>query len=151
VDAWPWIWLAAAVVFVLGELAIAGAFVLLPFGIGAAVACLLAFLDADPVVQWLAFVGVSGGCFVGLWRFRHRFDQDEPHDGIGARRLIGQPGVVLRSLPGGPSGVGLVRVGREEWRAESVDGRPIAEGATVKVVEVRGTSVVVWPIEEIAR
>ena len=38
---------------------------------------------------------------------------------------------------------GLVRVHREEWRAESVDGSGIAAGAVVKVVEQRGTRLVV--------
>jgi len=151
-DAWPWVWLAAAVVLVAGELAVAGAFVLLPFGIGAAVACLLAFLGVPVAVQWVVFVGVSAGCFVALLRLRHRLDRDDTHDGVGSRRLIGQPAVVLEALSAGPSGQGMVRVGREEWRAESVDGRAIPEGAVVKVVEVRGTRVIVWPSgEELAR
>jgi membrane protein implicated in regulation of membrane protease activity len=152
-DAWPWIWLVAAVALVLGEIAVAGAFVLLPFGIGAAVACLLAFADVDPVVQWGAFVGTSAACFVALWQLRHRLDRDDDaHDGIGSRRLIGQPAVVLEAVGAGPSGQGMVRVGREEWRAASVDGRAIAEGVHVKVVEVRGTRVIVWPLDgEIAR
>jgi membrane-bound ClpP family serine protease len=36
-------------------------------------------------------------------------------------------------------------VGREQWRAESLDGSPIPEGAFVKVVEVRGTRLIVHP------
>jgi membrane protein implicated in regulation of membrane protease activity len=139
VDAWPWVWL------------VAGAFVLLPFALGAAVACLLAFLDAAEVVQWGAFVGTSAVCFVGLWQLRHRIDRDGPDDGIGSRRLIGQPALVLEAVPGGPTGLGLVRIGREEWRAESLDGRAIPEGVHVKVVEVRGTRVRVWPVDEVAR
>jgi len=36
-----------------------------------------------------------------------------------------------------------VRVGREEWRAESTDGSPIPTGSQVRVADVRGTRVVV--------
>jgi membrane protein implicated in regulation of membrane protease activity len=36
-----------------------------------------------------------------------------------------------------------VRIGREEWRAESLDHESIPAGASVRVVEVRGTGVVV--------
>ena len=45
----------------------------------------------------------------------------------------------------GPTGVGRVKVGREEWRAESATRVGIPVGAVVRVVEVRGTSVVVAP------
>jgi membrane-bound ClpP family serine protease len=41
--------------------------------------------------------------------------------------------------------MGLVRVDREEWRAESVDGAVIAQGATVRVADVQGTRLVVSP------
>ena len=37
----------------------------------------------------------------------------------------------------------MVRVDREEWRAETVDGAPIAAGTIVQVVEVQGTRVIV--------
>jgi membrane-bound ClpP family serine protease len=36
-------------------------------------------------------------------------------------------------------------VGREEWRAETADGSPVAAGSTVRVVDMRGTRLVVWP------
>ena len=42
----------------------------------------------------------------------------------------------------------MVRVDREEWRAQSVDGRAIPAGATVRVVRAEGTRVVVEPLEE---
>src|SRR5690606_4830686 len=40
---WRWVWLVAAAVFTLGEMAVAGSFFLAPFAIGAAVAAILAF------------------------------------------------------------------------------------------------------------
>jgi len=83
---------------------------------------------------------------VGLaYPLRHRLDRDQPQDGIGSRRLVGQAATVLELVSGGAVDSGLVRVGREEWRAESADGQPIPAGTTVKVVDVRGTRVVVFP------
>jgi membrane protein implicated in regulation of membrane protease activity len=83
---------------------------------------------------------------VGLaYPLRRRLDREQPQDGIGSRRLVGEAGTVLELVPGTPTASGLVRVGREEWRAESADGRPIEPGTTVKVVEVKGTRVVVFP------
>ena len=67
----------------------------------------------------------------------------EPSDGIGSKRLIGQAGTVLEAIPAGHNELGLVRVHREEWRAESIDGSGIEAGTVVKVVEQRGTRLVV--------
>jgi membrane protein implicated in regulation of membrane protease activity len=142
-EAWRWVWMVAAVAFAIGEMAVAGTFFLLPFSVGAVAACIAAFAGAGLVWQWFLFVGVSALSLAALYPLRKRFDRDEPQDGIGARRLIGQPAAVLRAISGGPDGAGLVRVGREEWRAQSLDGSPIDEGATVRIVEVRGTRVVV--------
>ena len=47
------------------------------------------------------------------------------------------------TIPVGPHETGRVRVEREEWRAESVDGSEIAVGATVHVLRVDGTRLIV--------
>ena len=62
------------------------------------------------------------------------------------RRLIGQPAKVIEAIDGA-NDLGTVRIDREEWRAESGDGAAIPVGTPVKVVEVRGTRVVVFPAE----
>jgi membrane protein implicated in regulation of membrane protease activity len=145
-ELWRWIWLLAAVVFGVGEMASPGTFFMLPFAVGAAVASLLAFLDLGLGVQWAAFLVVSLVILAALRPIARRLDRNEPTEGIGAKRLIGQPAHVLEDIPGGSHELGLVRIHREEWRAESVDGAPVASGATVRVVDVRGTRVVVHPI-----
>jgi membrane protein implicated in regulation of membrane protease activity len=145
-DAWRWLWLAAAGIFAIGEMASPGSFFLLPFAIGAAVAALLAFLDVSVVIQFIVFVGISLGSLALLRPVARRLDRDEPTEGIGAKRLIGERALVLEAIPGHHDS-GLVRVGREEWKAETSDGSPIPEGTTVKIVEVRGTRVVVFPTE----
>jgi membrane protein implicated in regulation of membrane protease activity len=145
-EVWRWVWLVAAFVFAGGEIATAGSFFLLPFSAGALVAALLAFLGVNVTVELVAFLAVSAACLAALYPLRRRLDRAEPQDGIGARRLLGQPALVLADVAGTDL-PGMVRVGHEEWRAESLDGTPIAAGSRVKVVEVRGTRVVVFPTE----
>jgi membrane protein implicated in regulation of membrane protease activity len=142
-ETWRWIWLTTAVVFAVGELAIAGSFFLAPFAIGAAVAAILAFAEVDIIWQWVAFVGISFTAFAGLRPLARRLDQGEPTAGIGSKRLIGQSGNVLEAIPAGLHELGMVRIQREEWRAETASGEPIEAGAVVQVVEQRGTRLVV--------
>lgn len=143
-DGWLWIWLLAALFFALGEIATPGIFFLLAFAIGALLAALLAVLDLALAFQWAVFVIGSLGAFFALRPVARRLDRAGRDDGIGARRLLGQEATVLEDIPGsGDVGLGLVRVGREEWRAESTDGRPIPTGAHVRVADIRGTRVVV--------
>jgi membrane protein implicated in regulation of membrane protease activity len=143
-DGWQWVWLWAALFFALGEIATPVTFFMLPFAVGALLAALMAFLDIGLVVEWAAFVIGSLAAFLALRPLARRLDRQGHDDGIGARRLLGQEAMVLEDIPGsGDVGLGLVRVGREEWRAESTDGRPIASGAQVRVADVRGTRVVV--------
>ncbi|CAN5842299.1 hypothetical protein BH24ACT3_BH24ACT3_08140 [soil metagenome] len=141
---WRWVWLVGTVAFALGELSTAGTFFLMPFALGAAVAAVLAFAGVDVGIEWLAFLAVSVGAFAAMRPLARRLDAGGPQDGIGAKRLIGQPARVLTDIPAGD--LGLVQVNREEWRAETVDGTSLAAGTPVKVVEVRGTRVVVWPV-----
>jgi membrane protein implicated in regulation of membrane protease activity len=142
-ETWRWIWLVAAVVFAIGEMAQAGTFFLAPFAVGAAVAAVLAFADIGITAEWAAFVGVSVATFASLRPLARRLDSGEPSDGIGSKRLIGQAATVLEPIPAGQHELGLVRVHREEWRAETVDGSPAPAGAVVQVVEQRGTRLVV--------
>lgn len=142
-ETWRWIWLALATLFAVGEMASAGTFFLAPFALGAAVAAVLAFADVGLALEWLAFVGISAGAFAGLRPLARRLDRAEPTEGIGSKRLIGQPATVLQAIPPGLHELGIVRVHREEWRAETLDGSPVDIGAVVQVVEQRGTRLVV--------
>lgn len=143
-ETWRWIWLVTALVFAVGEMSTAGTFFLLPFAIGAAIASFLAFLGVSVTIEWVVFVGVSAGCFLAFRPLARRLDRDESAEGIGAKRLIGQEASVLEPI--GADDLGLIRVHREEWRAESADGIPIEAGRKVRVVELRGTRCVVHPI-----
>lgn len=144
-ETWRWIWLAAAFVFAVGEITLIGTFFLLPFGVGAAAACVTAFLGHTVLTSWVVFVVGSVVAFVALWPIGRRLDRATMPDaeGVGARRWQGRLAVITEAIPGGPSGTGMARVDRETWRAESIDDRPIALGATVRVVRVDGTRVIV--------
>ena len=67
-EQWRWIWLGAAVLFGIGEMATPGAFFLAPFAIGAVVASALAFADVGLAGEWAAFVGISVAAFAALRR-----------------------------------------------------------------------------------
>jgi membrane protein implicated in regulation of membrane protease activity len=94
------------------------------------------------VVEGLVFVGVSTAALASLRPLARRLNLPGNENGVGSRRLIGQDATVLRDIPG-HGDLGLVRVGREEWRAASTTGTPIAAGTMVRVADVRGTHVVV--------
>ena len=146
-ETWRWIWLGAAVAFTVGEIAVAGSFFLLPFGAGALAAAVVALLGASVALSWLAFVGVSAAASAVLWPLGRRLDRRTPSHAIGANRWVGRQGYVLREIPGGPGATGLIRLDREEWRAESLMGGPIPAGATVLVSRVAGTRLIVVPLE----
>ena len=106
---------------------------------GAGVAAILAFADIGITAEWAAFVGVSVATFASLRPLARRLDRGETTEGIGSKRLIGQTGTVLEPIAAGQHELGLVRVHREEWRAESVDGTPIDTGAILLVERDAGT------------
>jgi membrane protein implicated in regulation of membrane protease activity len=146
---WRWVWIIATAVFAIGELTSPGSFFMLPFAIGALVATVLAFLEVDVVIEWLVFVGVSLAVLVALRPLAHRLNRSVDDTGIGARRLLGQAAVVLRDIPAGGD-VGLVRVDREEWRAQSTDGSAIPTGTAVRVADVQGTRVIVAAVDQLS-
>jgi membrane protein implicated in regulation of membrane protease activity len=142
-ETWRWIWMAATATFAIGEIVVAGSFFLAPFAIGAAVATVLALAGAPLLAQWAAFVVVSGAAFAAFRPIARRLDTTTPNQSVGATRLPSRPAVVVEPIPA--HGIGLVRVDREEWRAEAEEGQAVAEGTQVTVVEVRGTRLIVAP------
>lgn len=140
-----WIWMALAAIFVIGEMFTAG-FFLLWFGIGAAVAGLMAILGFSFGWQLGAFVVVSGILLAVSRRFAERFSKKQP-PGIGADRFIGLQGQVLEEIDN-IKNTGRVRLQKEEWRADSADGEIIPVDTRVEVVRLDGTHLVVQTIKE---
>ncbi len=139
------IWMAIAAAFVIGEIFTLG-FFLLWFGVGAAVAGILAIFGLGGSWQWGAFAIVSGVLFVLSRRFAERFSKKQP-PGIGADRFVDKKGVVLEEVDNIKNS-GRIRMGKEEWRAESDTGEVIPVGKMVEVTKVVGTHVVVKTLKE---
>jgi membrane protein implicated in regulation of membrane protease activity len=78
-----------------------------------------------------------------LRRFVRIGDQNQPN--VGSNRFVGQRARVIEAIDR-DAGVGRVRMETETWRA-TTDGAPIEEGTEVKVLDVRGTRLVVEPID----
>jgi membrane protein implicated in regulation of membrane protease activity len=142
-ETWRWVWLAAAVTFTLGELAVAGSFFLAPFAIAAAAAFVVSYAGAAVEVGWLVFVLGSVAMSLALRPLARRLDASSPPSNEGVNRWHGREGVVLADIPAGVAETGLVRLEREEWRAQSADGSAIPAGTRVVVSRVDGTRLVV--------
>lgn len=135
-----WIWMILAAFFIVAEIFTAG-FFLLWFGVGAAVAGVLALFDLGFGWQLGAFVVVSGALFIVSRRFAEKLTKKQP-PGIGADRFIGKEGVVLEEIDT-IKNTGRVRLKKEEWRADSETGGIIAAGKQVEVIRLDGTHLVV--------
>jgi len=140
-----YIWMIIAALFVVGEIFTAG-FFLLWFGIGAAVAGVLAIFGLEFGWQLGSFVLVSGVLFVVSRRFAEKFSKKQP-PGIGADRVIGKEGIVLEEIDNAKN-IGRVRLKKEEWRADSETGEVIPVENKVEVIRLDGTHLVVKKIKE---
>ena len=134
-----------AAIFIVGEIFTMG-FFLLWFGVGAAIAGILAILGLGIGWQLGAFVVISGVLFVVSRRFAERFSKKQP-PGIGADRFIGKECVVLEEIDN-MKNTGQVRLKKEEWRADSETGEVIAVGTRVEVTRLDGTHLVVKILKE---
>ncbi len=144
-DVWFWVWAALAAVLIVGEIFTAG-FFLLPFGLGAAAAAVLALVGASLGWQWGVFLALSAVLLLSLRRFADRITH-EPPEKVGVDRLIGKEGVVTEMIESG-HGTGRVRIEREEWRADSAESQTLAVGAHVVVERVSGTHLIVRPAHD---
>lgn len=136
------IFIGLAATLGIGELLLTGTFFLLPFAVGAVLAAVASLIS--PWLGVVVFLLGSVAAFFALKPLARRLDSSTPNPaGVGANRLVGEAGVVLEQIPGGPSQTGLVRIGREDWRAESSSDAGIGVGQAINVLEVVGTRVIV--------
>ena len=143
-DYW-WLWMVLAAVFIIGEIFTGGFFVLW-FGVGALLAGVAAMLGLGAAWQWAIFVVASGVLVIVSRRFAQAVTDEQP-PGVGADRTVGRQGVVLEEIDNIRDS-GRVRIGKEEWRAQSEAGEKIAENIEIKVTGVVGTHLVVARVEE---
>jgi len=143
---WGGIWLAVAAVLGVSEMASSGTFWLAPFAVAALPASIVSFVGAPVAVGWLVFLACSVVSFLAMRPLAKRLDLDVPHiPGIGANRLVGHEAVTVEEIPFGSETHGMIKAGGETWNAVSANDMAIPVGTAVRIVEVRGTRVVVEP------
>jgi membrane protein implicated in regulation of membrane protease activity len=140
-DAWL-IWLIAAVVFGVGEIATLG-FFLAPFAGGALVAALVSGFGGGDLASWAAFLVVSVILLAALRPLARSHRRRPPLLRTGTAALVGKSGMVVERIAN-DEGVGCVRIDGEVWTARSYDDDDIIEaGKRVQVVEIRGATALV--------
>jgi membrane protein implicated in regulation of membrane protease activity len=138
------LWVALAVLLAVAEVFTA-TLVLIMFAAGALAAAVAAGLGVDVVGQAVTFAVVSALSLVALRPIirKHMLPAIAGADEtIGVKALEGAPGVVLEQVT---QDRGLVRVEGELWTARVFDATQVIEaGERVRVIEVRGTTALVW-------
>jgi membrane protein implicated in regulation of membrane protease activity len=137
-DAWV-VWLIAAVVFGVGEIATLG-FFLAPFAGGALVAAIVSAAGAGALISWAVFLVVSVTLLAALRPLARSHRRQPPLLRTGTAALVGSNAIVVERIAN-DEGVGCVRIGGEVWTARSYDDEEVIEaGKKVQVVEIRGAT-----------
>ena len=134
-----WLWLIAAVMLAVAEIAAPG-FFLMWLGLAAAVAGIAtALLGLSLVPQVLLFAVAAVGAVYAARRWLHRNPVPSPDPLLNDRtaQLIGSLVTVVEPIA---NGRGRVRVGDGAWNAAGPDAAP---GETVRVIGGKGTTLVV--------
>lgn len=141
VSAWV-LWLIAAGVLVIAEM-LSLDFMLIMLGGGAGVAALAAALGFPVPVQAVVFAVVSIGLLVLVRPVAKRHMLSSTHAGRDhLDYLIGKDAIVTRTVN---ATEGRVKIGGDEWTASAFDPTQVLEpGRTVRVMEIRGATAVVW-------
>ena len=135
------LWLIAAVVLAIGEIATMG-FFLAPFAGGAAVAAILAAAGAGATIEWAAFLAISIVLLAAIRPLARAQQRGRPVR-TGTAALIGQTATVVERIANA-EGVGCVRLDGEIWTARAfVDDEVIEPGTRVQVLEIRGATALV--------
>ncbi len=139
------VWIALALGFAIVEvlsLSLFAGFISLG-ALGAAVA---AFVGDDIVIQSIVFAAVAMLGIVVVRRplLGYLQRRQTPAMLSGAGAMIGQSALVVDAIEG-PHDRGHVRIAGEDWPALARDGRPVAAGTSVRIVEIRRATLVVEP------
>jgi membrane protein implicated in regulation of membrane protease activity len=136
------IWIVVAVAMLAIE-ATTTSFFTIYFGIAAAIAAALAVAGVPAVAQIIAFGLLSlGGLALTRPALLRVAGSNTPAVPTGVDAMRGRIGVVTKPI--GELEPGLVKVGGETWTARSYfEHEPIASGARVEVVEIKGVTALV--------
>jgi len=139
-----WHWLVLGLLLVVAEMAAAGGFYIIFFGVGAIAVGLLASFDlAGPV--WMQLLLFSAISVVSLLVFRRRllkWLQVEPQSPA-VDTIVGEVGVAAEDLA--PGRVGRMELRGTAWSARNTTNATLARGARCRVIRVDGLTVDVEP------
>ncbi len=141
---WHW-WAGVALILLIAEIFVPG-FFLLCLGIGCAGASITAAIGLGPAAQLIAFSALSLLAFFTIRPLlMKRFWKD---NGVKTNvdALVGQRGKVSQDFDPGLR-LGRVAAGGDDWRAESVNDKPLRIGDLVEVVRVESNTVIVKPLD----
>ena len=139
----PWVlWVIAAVVLAIGEMATLS-FFLAPFAGGAAVAAVLSALGAGATIEWAAFLVVSVVLLAALRPIAREHQRSKGKVRMNTAALVGQTAMVVERIANA-EGVGCVKLDGEIWTARAYDDDEVIEpGTKVHVLEIRGATALV--------
>jgi len=137
------VWVVVACILGIGEMH-TGAFYMLPFAIGAALAAVVSLLGVGALLAVLVFVLASALVFGALRPVARRHRRLPPAIRTGAAALVGRRATVLERIANN-EGVGCVKIeGGEVWTARSYDEDEVIDvGERVEVVEIKGATALV--------
>ena len=139
----PWvIWLIAAVVFAVGEIATLG-FFLAPFAGGALVAAIVSAAGGGDLISLLVFLLVSGVLLAALRPVARSHRKMPAQLRTGTAALVGRTAMVTERISN-DDGTGSVKLEGESWTARAYDEDAVIEpGRRVHVMEIRGATALV--------
>jgi membrane protein implicated in regulation of membrane protease activity len=143
-DTWRVIWVVAAGVFLVAEMAHRLRLWFLPVAVGAVVAAVTAWAGLAVSLEWLVFLLVSAVALFALRPLARRLSWRGPSESIGSGRWTGREATV--EVPIGRE-TGWVRLGHERWRADCALDVTIPAGSRVLVTGVDGTHLTVLPLD----
>ena len=139
----PWVlWLIAAVVLGIGEIATMG-FFLAPFAAGALVAALVSAAGTGTAITLVVFLLVSIAALAALRPIARSHRKMPALSRTGTAALIGRHAMVVERIAN-DEGVGCVKLDGEIWTARAYDDDAVIEpGTKVHVLEIRGATALV--------
>jgi membrane protein implicated in regulation of membrane protease activity len=139
----PWVlWLIAAVLLAIGEIATMG-FFMAPFAAGALLAALTSAAGAGTAISLIVFLVVSVVALAALRPVARAHRRQPALSRTGTAALVGQQAMVLERIAN-DEGVGCVRLDGEVWTARAYDEDEVIEqGKRVQVIEIRGATALV--------
>ena len=140
-----YIWLIAAGVFFVSEMATEG-FLICWLGVGALLAMLTSFICNNVFIQTLVFV-VSSVLLILLTKpLVHKYMKNSKTVVTNSNALIDKTGIVTIAI-NSLEATGQVKVNGEIWSAKSEENTIIEKDTKVKILKIDGVKLVVAPIK----